>query len=1023
MNRFTAPLLLGLLCCFVSTATIAQNKFKPKYLRENDKTLLNLTSYASDNGWLDFKQDAQTEAIDPDAFLNRFGNKLGVGNGYHLKPTKDETDFREIRHQTFQLYYKNIKVEGVEYTLHSRHKRLRTAHGRIIEGLSTDVSKPMPERKALEIALADLNINADELKGRDMPKGELVLISTDEALSAQNVKLCYAFDMRIAGLKNKAAKASEPQRIYVDASTGEVVQRAALSSQCFNPAHQHQPALLPLRPHLALPGTGNSLVAQPMVASTFTPFSVNNNRYFGAQGVGNFETEPVSTSAGQQYRLSLPGTNLRVRDAYGAVPGPATTNMELWQNGRDIFNPTPHWGTNHQVGTMALWLTQRIYPFYEQIDQQQRGIDRNGQYPLVVININDTRASWDNIAAIGFGQSNNVHYVTADILGHEYTHAVTQNNSNLGTGAEYKREPGALNESVADIFGTAFERYLFPDGNQTNPSNWNWTLGEDGQGAFTQRSMANPEAFRQPSRYGAVDPNWFPANQAVSCNSLNNLCGVHINSGVMNKWFHTLCTGQFPAGTHAMNAIAFDDAIKIVYRAVRHYTHSTSNYADMRDATASAARDLFFSCSPQHRAVVEAWRLANLPSPHRCDPGCDFDVSPNVVSNAGCNQAITLNATCSSPLAWPCSGLSFSYSGPNVPYNSGGAAFNVTTPSSSGHYRYTVKLAKPGCYTPEKTFHVSVNCLSSGLCDFGSDPRYVGTWYGLTVQIRHINGKNVLVTAITGSNPDKYYPRGDNFWGSFSLDPNAANLQGCLNAGSTGWGGLSLPGGLTPPPGYSQGTEADGAVYFVANGGPPPANPCDFSQPRHVGTWNGLNVQIRQFPNNKRALVTAEPNSSNDKYYPRGDNFWDNFTKTSDAEQYRACLNAGNTGWWGMSFPSISPPGGYQQGNAPDGAIFFSTNGLRKAASAGPTPENVSLVTVRPNPAQTVITVGFVLAEAQRVSMQLLDLQGRTVKQQSHAGVAGMNEPVLNIASLPAGQYMLEVRLGTERIMQKVIKE
>ncbi|WP_345263963.1 T9SS type A sorting domain-containing protein [Nibrella viscosa] len=300
----------------------------------------------------------------------------------------------------------------------------------------------------------------------------------------------------------------------------------------------------------------------------------------------------------------------------------------------------------------------------------------------------------------------------------------------------------------------------------------------------------------------------------------------------------------------------------------------------------------------------------------------------------------------------------------------------------------------------------------------------MGTWYGLTVQIRQISGKNVLVTAITGSSVDKYFPRGDNFWdrSDFNKDPNAINLQSCLNAGTTGYDGLGLPAGLTPPPGYIQGQEADGAIYF-SNGNV--ANPCDFSTPRRVGTWNGLVVQIRQFPNNISGLVTAFEGSSNDKYLPRGDNFWDNFTKDANVEQYRACLNAGESSWYGLSKPgSVTPPPGYLQGYEPDGAIFFSTNGARKAAPVPEVPAELPmLIRVRPNPAHYELTVTFDLLKAQSVPVRLLDMQGKVVQQQTYPGEAGRNERVLNVAPLPVGMYMLEVKMDGQRIIQKVLKE
>ena len=56
--------------CGINTC-LAQ-KFKPKYLRENDKSLLALTSNATDDGWLEFKKDKDTEGVSPDNFSDRF---------------------------------------------------------------------------------------------------------------------------------------------------------------------------------------------------------------------------------------------------------------------------------------------------------------------------------------------------------------------------------------------------------------------------------------------------------------------------------------------------------------------------------------------------------------------------------------------------------------------------------------------------------------------------------------------------------------------------------------------------------------------------------------------------------------------------------------------------------------------------------------------------------------------------------------------------------------------------------------
>ena len=101
---------------------------------------------------------------------------------------------------------------------------------------------------------------------------------------------------------------------------------------------------------------------------------------------------------------------------------------------------------------------------------------------------------------------------------------------------------------------------------------------------------------------------------------------------------------------------------------------------------------------------------------------------------------------------------------------------------------------------------------------------------------------------------------------------------------------------------------------------------CDFAQPRHVGNWNGLDVQIRQY-GSRVVLVTVAINTATDKHYPRGDDFWNRFDKdpnVSNVEQYRACLNGGNTNYGGLAAPTGLPtPAGYIVDNELDGALFF----------------------------------------------------------------------------------------------------
>lgn len=329
--------------------------------------------------------------------------------------------------------------------------------------------------------------------------------------------------------------------------------------------------------------------------------------------------------------------------------------------------------------------------------------------PRILVDYNvanrQVNARWNGIDQLEFGfapvnQYNpspdyNRTLVTADILGHEFTHAVTQNNANL----TYQGEAGALNESISDIFGTAFERYLLPN-------DWNWNLAED---TYQFRSMSNPtQAFppvqqAQPQIYQG--PNWFPITS--TCDGTNDFCGVHENSGVMNKWFHTLCTGSGPNG-QGTPAINFDDAIKIVYRALRYYLQSSSGYYDAAWATSTAAGDLFQRCSPQDRAVRAAWRAVGI-EPGNCPIGCDFQAINLTTSSVNCSQPLVLSASCTGGNFATCGGISYVFNGPNAPGTYGSSNVSITAPVNSGTYQYTVSLIKSdgNCYTATNTFNVN----------------------------------------------------------------------------------------------------------------------------------------------------------------------------------------------------------------------------------------------------------------------------------------------------------------------------
>ncbi|TAG51011.1 MAG: M4 family peptidase, partial [Runella slithyformis] len=571
-------------------------KYQPKYLRENDKSFKELTIKTTENGWIEFKKEAK---INPNTFFKDYGSSLGLGKDYDFKIFKEETDRKQSRYQRFQLHYKNIPVEGVEFTLHSSIEGVLTlGHGKIPDGLNFDVSKPISENKALGLALVAMKLNLADFKKKEVnkEKGELLFARLNDEAIATNFRLAYAFNI----YGNETLNAF---RVYVDANTSEVIKKISLIHSCL--VHR-QGSTAPVESSIIAPEIFNPVgtPSAPMLASTFIP---NNPRYLNGQANLTFETEP-NPANNTQLRLSAFNNALNTRMA--------TATSITWANLPDVINPN---GTDWQgqVGSRdaqtAHWLTQRMHQYLGQAPNIQRnGVNGQGLYPRVVTGWPDQNASWSGIPnnQITFGRTNgtNTSWVNIDQLGHEYMHAVTQYTANL----TYWGESGALNESISDIFGTALERnVLITPQTPTNLNGWNWLYGEDI--GYALRSLENPPAIptelwrgriAQPDRYFGA--NWHDVNDGFDNG------GVHINSGVMNKWFQTICTGQCVNPNIQINPIDFDRATAIVYRALAVYLQSGSNYADMRNATIQAARDLYGDCSFEEEAVTNAWNAANV---------------------------------------------------------------------------------------------------------------------------------------------------------------------------------------------------------------------------------------------------------------------------------------------------------------------------------------------------------------------------------------------------------------------------
>lgn len=251
-------------------------------------------------------------------------------------------------------------------------------------------------------------------------------------------------------------------------------------------------------------------------------------------------------------------------------------------------------GAAVQTGVQAHWGAEQTHSYYLQ-NHGRNSFDGNGSTirSYVSYSTNYANAFWDGQRmTYGDGDGRNFGPLVAlDIVGHEISHGVTTFTANL----VYRNESGALNESFSDIFGEAIERFA------TGSNNWQMgsDIGQNRDGAL--RNMKNPKEFGDPDTYRGQ--NWFTGS--------GDNGGVHINSGVQNKWFYILSEGE--SGTNDVGSsynvagIGMDKAADIAYRNLSVYLSRNSTYADARTGAIQAAIDLYGAGSNEVIQTTNAW--------------------------------------------------------------------------------------------------------------------------------------------------------------------------------------------------------------------------------------------------------------------------------------------------------------------------------------------------------------------------------------------------------------------------------
>lgn len=493
-----------------------------------------------------------SEPVNVQDFFSKNAISLGIDEATQMVEIK-RTKSRQSEHIKYQQYYKNIPVYGSVYILHSKDQLVHKSSGVISPNINISTTPSVTSDDICHFAIQKCNSpeqNSGQKTGHREKNEDLVASSQYlTIIDASFPKSSGVYELAYAVVVESKLKPFKKE-IILSAINGRVIFEQNLI--------QH----------------GNS----PGVGHTF---------YYGDQ---NIITDSIAPNKFILRDMSR-GQGITT---YTQRSG---NSLELFEDDDNHWEESEDWDL---VGIDAHYCTEKFYDLmFEYFGYS--GLDGNGLSMNPVVHVfgadNFVNAYWDGDKAyFGHGNCHSGPLTTLSVVGHEFTHGVTQYNSNL----IYAGESGALNESFSDIFGKSLE-YIY------DKDNFSWELGPEfaiSDFGPTFRSMSDPKSLFMPEMYKGVF--W------------EDGADVHYNSSVLNYWYYLLIEGK--SGTNENNEdynvapVSLKDALEIVFLTQTSYLTPSSNYPAMYQYSLAACEDLFGVDSPQYNSLNEAWKAVGLPN-------------------------------------------------------------------------------------------------------------------------------------------------------------------------------------------------------------------------------------------------------------------------------------------------------------------------------------------------------------------------------------------------------------------------
>ncbi|MDX1407360.1 MAG: M4 family metallopeptidase, partial [Saprospiraceae bacterium] len=489
----------------------------------------------------------------------------------------------------FQRFYRGVRVEHGLYAVLVNDREIKWINAEHYDLEAVDITPTMAEDQALSFALTQLDAELyaweatemllqthqdlppqkrqalEALQREEFPEAELVIVrdfSTDEV----SIDLAYKFVI-------ESVTPMFRDEVYVHAHDGHIMLR--------DPQIKH--------------GTGDTRYAGNRAFPT-TEISPGLYELKGTDPVSGIYCDTRSLegvgglplSVGALYTLASP-----IQDGDDADPC-LLEDPPVGETGDDVWNKSEHrkalFGTlccptytaggscneyhNDDTALDAQWGAMVVARYW--FDRHGRNsYDDDGADIYSFVHYGDAydNAFWNgSYMTYGDGSYQGgtnpggtfAPLSSMDVCAHEIGHAVCTSTSDL----VYQREAGAMNEGFSDIWAAAIERYVLDSIDNSLPydpfgigeqiDEGDGGIGPGNPGTEALRWMDDPKAAGDPDTYGGA--NWVDP-ECPEPNLVNDYCGVHTNSGVLNKWFYLLSTGSGETLTPGSGKAAADDEI------------------------------------------------------------------------------------------------------------------------------------------------------------------------------------------------------------------------------------------------------------------------------------------------------------------------------------------------------------------------------------------------------------------------------------------------------------------------------